>query len=331
MNLNSLPKQICIQSQLRSQRRFVSVLIVLISQALFFALTPSLVFACPLVAGLVDSNCDGRHRITVTGDSIVYGRGDELNDDQGGYVLRLRSQFPKSKISQLGYPGITSARLLSFYKKLFTKKPNSTTAKALANADLIIVDVGRNDYFNQNPPELTVTTIKRLMTFLASELKTRYSTTPIFVNTVLLPTTRSNERSFIDTVNSELIKLRSNKFPAYLRFDLVPSELIGTDGIHPTSAGYDAITTLAQEYILDDAQQRALAARPDRDSDGIYDLFERTRYLTDPSVADTDGDTIKDGAEIFRCKTDPLNSDTDGDGTSDGEEVDRGSNPKIPN
>src|SRR4051794_8192543 len=32
--------------------------------------------ACPLINGLVDFNCDGKHRIVATGDSIVFGVGD---------------------------------------------------------------------------------------------------------------------------------------------------------------------------------------------------------------------------------------------------------------
>ena len=72
-----------------------------------------------LVNSLVDYNCDGKHRISITGDSVVFGTGDQLNHNRGGYVLRLKGDFPSSQIYNFGYPGITTAKLLSYYKKLF--------------------------------------------------------------------------------------------------------------------------------------------------------------------------------------------------------------------
>ncbi len=67
----------------------------------------------------------------------------------------------------------------------------------------------------------------------------------------------------------------------------------------------------------------------DRDGDGLTDIAERRRYLTDPGNADTDGDNVPDGAEVRRHRTNPLKADTDGDMLDDGEEISRNSNPLL--
>ena len=75
-------------------------------------------FACPLVGGLVDFNCDGEHKISVVGDSFVFGTGDEQNGGQGGYVLRVGRTLPSTAVNNYGLPGITTAQLLSHHKQL---------------------------------------------------------------------------------------------------------------------------------------------------------------------------------------------------------------------
>jgi lysophospholipase L1-like esterase len=287
--------------------------------------------ACPLIEGLIDFNCDGRHTITGTGDSIVAGVGDELHGGRGGYMERLESLFPSSEIRNLGYPGITTPQLLRFYKRLFKSRPESAEALAVGTADILIIDVGRNDYFNRNSSTLTVTTIRRLVSFLATETKKRFGLSPLIVTTILTPSTREFDKGFIEQVNMVALKTRSKRYlPAYLRFDLMSPTLLSEDGLHPSSAGFDVLGSLAEEYIRDDAQRRASALRRDRDSDGIFDLFENLRYATSPRIADTDADLLSDGEEVFRYLTDPLATDTDGDGVDDYAEIQNGSDPLNP-
>jgi len=58
----------------------------------------SCAFACPRIGELIDYNCDGEHRIAITGDSIAYGiTGQHEGEDDnysGGYVERLAERFP---------------------------------------------------------------------------------------------------------------------------------------------------------------------------------------------------------------------------------------------
>lgn len=294
----------------------------------FFA-TPS--HACPLIDGLVDFNCDGKHRISVTGDSIVFGTGDTLNDNRGGYVLRLKRAFKSSEVFNFGYPGITTNKLLSYYKKLFHNEPRSEQVKQLGSSDIVIIDVGRNDYFNRNSSTLTATTIKRLTTFLSSELKKKFGTSPLFVTTILPLTNREIDVGFIQQVNMVLLKIRGANFPAYLRFDKLSPTLLSADDLHPTSAGYDVLGSIASTYIRGEAQKRSKKERKDADKDGIYDIFEKSKFDTSPKKADTDADGLKDGAEVFTYDTDPLNPDTDADEIPDGLEVENGTDPITPN
>jgi lysophospholipase L1-like esterase len=287
--------------------------------------------ACPLIDGLVDYNCDGKHRIAVTGDSIVFGTGDTLNGDQGGYVLRLRRNFKSSEVLNFGYPGITTNRLLSYYKKLFLKSPKGEQVTQLGNSDIVIIDVGRNDYFNRNSSTLTATTIKRLTDYLSTELEKRFGTAPLFVTTVLPLTRREIDLGFIKQINMVLLRIRGRNFPAFLRFDKLSPALLGSDGLHPTSAGYDVLGNIATKYIQMDAQARSRKARKDLDRDGVYDIFEKTEFKTSPKSADSDADGLIDGEEIFTYETDPLSADTDGDGVSDGLEIAAGTDPKFPN
>lgn len=287
--------------------------------------------ACPLVDGLVDYNCDGKHQISVTGDSIVYGTGDTLNNDRGGYVLRLKRAFESSEVYGFGYPGITTAKLFSYYKKLFLKEPKGEQVTQLGNSDVVIIDVGRNDYFNRNSSTLTATTIKRLTVFLSTELEKRSGTSPLFVTTILPLTRREIDLGFIKQVNMVLLKIRGRNFPAFLRFDKLSPTLLSSDGLHPTSAGYDVLGNIASSYIRGEAQVRSKAARKDLDKDGIYDIFEKMKFETLPKESDTDADGLKDGAEVFTYETDPLNPDTDGDGVSDSVEVEQGTDPKVAN
>ncbi len=271
-----------------------------------FALSAS---CCPLIDKLIDYNCDRSLKIAFTGDSIAYGVGDELNENSGGYGLRLSQTFPDSIIRNVGVRGITSDQLLRAFKKNLRKLPHGKTYFRSVNTDIMLIDVGRNDYWSELKPSFTVRNIRRLVKFLRTELA-KYDEAPpyIAVNT-LLPTTRLFQKPFIDEVNKLLIAEQARGLTLAAHFDQVPSELISDDGLHPTSAGYDAMAFLLREFLKGDAQRECRARRADSDSDQIFDRFERSKFGTDPALPDTDADGLLDGEELFVLGTDPLVAD----------------------
>ena len=285
--------------------------------------------ACPLIDGLVDYNCDGFHKVVVVGDSIVKGIGDLKFKNNGGYVRRLQRFLPKSTIVNMGKPGFSTDRLLTFYKSSLSKKGSEKIKAQFSNADILIIDAGRNDFFTDGSPEVTITYLKRIVTYLTRQLsKDNKSSGPLITIATLLPTTRGFQRSFIDNVNLLLVEMFSETFlPTGIFFNTLSEDIISVDGIHPDSDGYKVIAEYAALSIATDIQDRSRAARPDSDNDGIYDRFEKPKFKTNPNEADTDKDGLLDGEEVFTYFTNPLVADTDQDGIGDGLEVEAGTNP----
>lgn len=267
----------------------------------------NLSFACPKVGNFIDFNCDQRVRIAITGDSIVRGVGDTDEEDEG-YVERLRKAFPSAEITNLGVPGITSSRLYSSFKRLLQNPEGETSLKS-KDADIFIVEVGPNDFWAEEDPALTVRNIKRLVRLLREEIGQDVQASPYFLVATLLPTKRGFQAPFIKKVNQYLLAQSSAMFPVKIRFDTINVNLISEDGLHPSPKGYDAMAGLVRTYIKKDLQRIFASKRLDEDADGVYDFFEKFRYGTDPLNPDSDGDGVTDGAELFINHTDPLFAD----------------------
>lgn len=292
--------------------------------------TADMVHACPRIGGLVDFNCDGVHKIVVTGDSVVRGVGDLRNNNNGGYVKRIARKLKKSQVINLGMPGFQSGQLLMTLKQKLRSHRTNKIQTQLADVDLLIIDIGRNDFFTGDPVSFTIRNLKRMVRFLRIQLGTGSKTPPDIMIATLIPTKRGFQRPFIEELNTMLLEMTSDDLPVNLRFDMLEPEIISVDGIHPDAEGYQAIAAVALDFVKITAQDLAAAKRPDNDNDGIYDMFERAKYTCDPELPDTDNDGLKDGEEAFDYETDPIQADSDGDTYSDGAEVTAGSNPLDP-
>ncbi|MEZ4754689.1 MAG: GDSL-type esterase/lipase family protein [Bdellovibrionota bacterium] len=269
--------------------------------AILFSVSTSV--ACPTIEELIDFNCNQDGKISVTGDSFVNGVGDTRN--QAGYVGRAENNFSEFRFSETGVNGVTTSRLLSNFKRFFPR--GKTTYKRTNNSDIIVIDVGRNDYWSNISPAIGVRNIKRLVKYLrkATVNDDADAAPEIFVAT-LMPTSRGFQAPFIREFNRLLLKQKGKKLPVYIRFDKLPINIVGSDGLHPTARGYKRAAGFLTKFLKGRAQTLMAKKRADTDSDGIYDFFETNRYGTDPEVADTDGDTHTDGDEIFTLESDPL-------------------------
>lgn len=260
--------------------------------------------ACPKIGNLIDYNCNQVLKIVITGDSIVKGVGGLPEEE--GYVARLRERLPKAEITDLGVAGVTSFRLLRAFKKLLSQKKEGQTKIKTSDADIIVVDVGRNDFYSHGIPSLTVNNIRRLVKFLREHVGSDVQSPPYIIVSTLLPTTRRFQQPFIDEVNRLLLKLSSKDFKVLVRFDYLSTDYLSEDGLHPSPEGYIAMGDQLY-YVITKPLQKLISSRAkDKDNDGIADYFEVNRYLTNKSHLDTDGDSYSDGSEVFTFGSDPL-------------------------
>ncbi len=277
-----------------------------IFRIILFIASISRASACPLIGGQVDYNCDEMHRVVVIGDSIVKGIGDQDNHNRGGYVLRLQKKFKKSVFVNLGKPGYSTDRLYSEIKSKLTKRGNNYIKTGLKGADIIFVDAGRNDFFEEIEPGMTVRNLERIVGLLKENFIDNNEIVPIIKVATLLPTTRGFQRSFISDVNTLLLQFSSDNLPVRLFFNLFNEDVLSNDGIHPYSKGYKTIANYLSKVLKGSLKEESLKNRADDDNDGIYDIFEREKFGTSPKKADTDEDGFVDGEEVFNLGTDPL-------------------------
>jgi lysophospholipase L1-like esterase len=203
---------------------------------------------CPRVLGFKDINCDGQFVTLAIGDSVVAGKGDKELSNQGGYVPRLQQLYPDITITRIGLPGMSAKRLYPQIVQTFAK--NTANSALIYKADFILIDVGRNDFWEGNDPALTVRNIKRIVAVLRTQVYNKAHFIPAVKIAYLTPTTRSYQYRFIHNVNALLWSKRSYEIPAYVRFDLLDARYISVDGLHPTSNGYIRLRNILRRYLL---------------------------------------------------------------------------------
>ena len=112
-------------------------------------------------------------------------------------------------------------------------------------------------------------------------------------------------------------------------YTLVSSVSNTTSYTYPITEEFDEIflkvglTTDLEEYfestpfIVAKTDEGYKVNYPDTDGDGLPDVYEVSKYNTDPHNPDTDGDCIPDGYEVITLHTDPTLTDTDNNGITD--------------
>lgn len=274
--------------------------------AFTFAIAPVKAYACPDVDGLVDINCDGRVQIVCFGDSITFGRADELGI---GYPGRLQQMFPNTVVINLGVPGERTPTGRNRAAREFPRFPGT---------DYIIILEGVNDYFLSN---------RSARATRENVLRIAYSAENAGAVTLvglLTDVRRWYQQPWVREVNAQLEPYHRINF--FYPFSLNVHTLVSDDLLHPNALGYDVMAQEAAAMLLKYSEENRPA---DTDGDGIYD-FAEYRFGTDPFNEDTDGDGLLDGDEVFIYGSNPLLTDTDGDGIPDNEEVKIGADPSDP-
>ena len=255
--------------------------------------------ACPKVARIADFNCDGEAHVVVLGDSIVTGVGDTENGNSGGYVLRTQQRFPEVTFHNFGVPGQMTPFLLIELQQAFKGRGTPGLADAIAKADLVVIDEGRNDSAMGKMPSKTARNLQRAADLIRDFVKSATRRNPLVVRAVLAPSRRSKQSSFVRELEHLIARTSTWSMPADLRFDKMPTKLLAKDGLHPTAAGYEKMAMVFSRYLRETYAEHARRFHPDGDNDGLYDMYERSRFGTNPRNPDTDGDGIRDGDDPF--------------------------------
>ncbi len=266
-------------------------------------------FACPDIYKIPDYNCDGDLQIVVIGDSLVYGTGDTKYKNKGGYVLRLQKKLKKAAIQNLGKPGLRTIPLLEALRDAFDRGKSPKLKKVLRSADIVIVDIGRNDYWLFGPAKDSYRNIVSIGDAIRKEVKKLTKIEPMVVTAVSALPNRTGQGVWVKELVALIAKNSTATKPSDLRFDLVSKRLLNPDQIHPSSKGYDAMGEVLLKYLQGNLAKKMRALRPDTDKDGLPDLLETDVYKTDPAVADTDGDGKSDGNEVLTANTNPRIAD----------------------
>jgi lysophospholipase L1-like esterase len=198
--------------------------------------------ACPDLSGLPDINCDQEATIVVLGDSIVAGTGDAAKKNRGGYVTRTQERFPEARIIGYGVPGLRTLTLLSRVNDALSDKRYPELALDLRSADLIVLDLGRNDRWLFGEPAATLRNLIRIRDLLSGKIKKQRGTAPLIAQAVLLLPNRGSQGPWVKELNQLIQNSHSEAYPCDIRFDLVSKRLLSTDNIHPTSKGYQALS-----------------------------------------------------------------------------------------
>jgi lysophospholipase L1-like esterase len=243
--------------------------------AFFFFSGP--VLACPPVGGLPDYNCNGKAKISITGDSVVQGFGDTEKGNRGGYVTRFNEIYPDAKLQNFGVYAITTNQLLR-------KHMRGEYLREIANSDLVLIDSGRNDCREGESSLRTVRDLKRLVRWVKNNNAAQHTEDkgssaglpekqPFIIIAAQIPH-RDYRRACLEALNEELLRNRSSALPVLLRFDKLPSSILSSDGLHPSSSGYARMANRLSNFSQKRLLKQIDVLRPDLNSNGIYDLYE---------------------------------------------------------
>ncbi len=277
-----------------------------LATALFFFSASLQALACPSIGGIPDFNCDGKLQVVVMGDSLAYGIGDTAHGNRGGYVLRAAAAMHALTFINLGQPGLFSQQLVGQLTDTFTKGKTPQMKTALRGADIVFLDLGRNDRWLFGEPIATYRNLKRAATLIKREVTKLEGVPPLVVTTVLMLPNRGAQAPWVSVLNDYILRGSTAGDPADLRFDQVSKYLLSADRIHPTSVGYVQMAKVFVTYIKKTLPPRMRTLRPDTDADGLPDILETEKYGTSPLLADTDSDGHSDGEEVLVLGTDPL-------------------------
>lgn len=208
------------------------------------------------------------------GDSLVAGVGDTKNGNQGGYVARAAAKLPDVDVRNLGVPGLTARALLRRIDRMFSRGSYQNMLDGVTGADIVVLDLGRNDRWDFRPARATFRHLSRIRKAIEHGIAERGGFPPLVVISVLMLPNRGSQAPWISELNAYILKSSRLNRPADLRFDRASKTLLSQDNIHPTSRGYNKLSSIFVRYLTRKTPSRVRRLQPDSDGDGIPDIFD---------------------------------------------------------
>lgn len=188
--------------------------------------------ACPSINGIEDRNCDGKLKIVIIGDSVVYGWiGVSTPSEYHSYPDYVRD-VTGAEVVSFGIPGITAQGL-----------SDAITGRTDFNeADYGIIDVGRNGVYAGDSVSATAYDIRRL----SAKLKTLVGPDAFITASFMLKSLRPEVQEFNTALNRRLVNMRSDNFNVLVRYNQLPTSVLSGDNLHPS---YEGNVVIGQKLI----------------------------------------------------------------------------------
>lgn len=200
--------------------------------------------------------------VTVMGDSIAYGTGDETGKGFSTYLPQYlgRQTVKEISVENVGINGLRSGQLLE-------EVQNKNLEPAIIGSDLILVSIGGNDIRSirsrdalskeESFKELEAGYLNDLKQIMGMIRKNSSDCYVVFVglyNPYQESDTAEEDTRFLNTWNTDTQKLieadpKAIFIPTYDIFKYNVERYVAPDGLHPNSAGYQAISNRIAQAI----------------------------------------------------------------------------------
>jgi lysophospholipase L1-like esterase len=182
----------------------------------------------------------------------------------------VQKRLRYSEVLNFGIPGLRTRELLDRLVEAFDGSEEGDLHLGLLTADVIVLDIGRNDRWLYGTPKATYRNIKRAATMIRTRVAEETGMTPMVITAVLMLPNRGSQGPWVKELNDYILRGHRSTAPADLRFDLVSKRLLSADQIHPSSAGYDELARTLLKYLLRSLPPKMLALRPYADEHALH-------------------------------------------------------------
>ena len=112
------------------------------------------------------------------------------------------------------------------------------------------MDMGRNDRLVPKPVKETYRALRLAATKIRRGVRELTGFEPLVVTSVMMVPSRPQIAPFVRKLNAIILQGNTPEKPSDLRFDKVDDTFLSKDRLHPSSKGYEALSKVAESYLL---------------------------------------------------------------------------------